>query len=665
MSQRAFGLRLMFTVLALAALSAVMAVACAGEESAAQAAPQQPVEAAPAAPAAPATGAAPAAQAAAAPAAPQQPAAAAPADPAMAAAEAAPAMAGATAAPVAAVRVAPEAGLVGQVAVDVPPQVQAVLDELGISLGQPPPATTMPKFGGTVKIAGLEPQTFDIQHYIGYQLRMANGYTHQRLMRYDQGPGHSPSAFIPVASLAESWDIQDGGLKFVLNLRKGVKWHDSPPGVDSLPAGLSGREVIASDWIFTFDRAQRVERATRQRQWLSDVASWEATDDYTLVLNNKNPVAALLQILAEPGLEVLAHEIEAKCGDYVDPFCANVGAGPWMFADHNPGVLTRMVRHPDFWDKPFPYIEEVVQIYIGDARAVDAAFRTGHVDLIGIDTCAISGERYEALSTSNPEMLYPSFSDSLNKRGIWMKQEEGKPWADIRVRRAVALSLDRVGWVNGPLGGYGIPFGGNLAYGTQFWLPDDEFGDASQWLKFDPDRAVALLAEAGYGPGDIDVTLVSSHAFGDRFTSEAELVGELLKNIGIDITLDIRPWELYQAVHYEGQFDDIAYNWSQSGTGPEDYMVNNFHSDKRGPQWFGIADPELDRLFDVFRTSFDPVERIKGVQAAGIRIVDQAYNPLGAYWIYFYGQNPRLVNYTYHDWFDMGHGMQYAWFVEE
>ena len=58
------------------------------------------------------------------------------------------------------------------------------------------------------------------------------------------------------------------------------------------------------------------------------------------------------------------------------------------------------------------------------------------------------------------------------------------------------------------------------------------------------------------------------------------------------------------------------------------------------------------------------MERTKLTQQAATRVIDQAYNPLGAYWIYFYGQNPRIVNYTYHDWMDNGHAMSYAWIVE-
>ena len=521
MFRRVINFRLLITVLALAALSAVMVAACGGADD------EEAKEVAPAATQAPV----------------------------VQAATAAPAVA-ATAAPVVAAPTADPEG-VTLAAVGVPAQVQAVLDELGLELGQPGVYDGTPKYGGTVRLQGLEPKTFDVHKYVSYRLRMTNGYTHLRIVRYDQGPGKSPSSYIPVPSVAESWDIEDGGKTIIFHLRKGVKWHDRAP--------VNGRDVVASDFVFTFDRIQRIEAAARQQEWLEKTESWEAPDDYTLIMRNREPVAAFLVFMAQTGMEVMAPEVEAACGDYGIPECSNIGAGPWMFDSYNPGVSTSMLRHPDYWEQPFPYIDEVVQLFFGDSRAQDAAFRTGKVDLIGTDTCAISGERFQALSTSNPELLYPSFADSLNKRGIWMKMDK-PPFNDIRVRRAVALSIDRVGWVKGPLGGFGLPFGGNLAYGTEYWLPDDGYGDASQWLKYDPERAVALLQEAGYGPGQLEVTMQSTSGYGERYAAEAEVSAGFLNEVGIKTELSMVDYASFTPVWRDGIFKELVYNWSQTGT---------------------------------------------------------------------------------------------------
>ena len=643
-------LRLLVTVMALVALAAVMAAACGEDEEAKKVAPaatQAPVvQAATAAPATAPTAAPAAVAPTAAPVA--QAATAAPVAP-----TAAPAVVAATAAPEV---------LAGVATIAYPPAVQAVLDELGIEMGQPGAADGSPKIGGTIRIAGLEVKTFDQHLNNSFRLQLTNSYTHLRLLRYDQGPGKSPGNYDPVPALAESWDVRDGGNTIVFHLRKGVKWHKSPPGVDSVPAGLGGRDVVASDWLWTWDRVDRIETAARQKNKLIDVESWSSTDDYTLIAHLKVPAAGFLSLITQPLMEVLAPEVEEACGDFSLPECADIGNGAWMFTSYEPGSLTRMNRNPDYWENPRPYIEEVVQLFFSDERAQDAAFRTGQVDLIGVDTLAISGERYRALSSSNPELLYPSFPDSLSKRGIWMRQ--GKPpFNDINVRRAVALSIDRVGWVKGPLGGFGIPFGGNMAYGTPFWLPDDEFGDASQWLKYDPQRAAELLAQSGYGPGDIQVTLDSTADYGERFSAEAEVVAGFMNAIGIDTTLVMRDYDSFIPVWRDGAYDYAAYTYSQHGVIPEEHLGTFFREDN-SEMFYGFSDPKLDALIDELTVTFDTDERIRITREASILVVDQAYNPLGPYWIYFYAQNPRIVNYTFHFQTTMGGAVSHAWIDE-
>ena len=600
-------LRLLVTVMALVALAAVMAAACgADEEEAKKVAPT---------------------------------------------ATQAPMVQAATAVPVA--PTAPPEVLAGVESIAFPPAVLAVLADLGVELGQPGAADGPPKTGGTIRITGLEVKTFDQHLNNSYRLQLTNSYTHLRLLRYDQGPGKPPGNYDPVPALAESWDVQDGGKKIVFHLRKGVKWHNKAP--------VNGREVVAADWLWTWDRVSRIETAARQQDKLKDVESWSSTDDYTLIAVLKVPSAGFLSLITQPLMEVLAPEVEAACGDFSKPECADIGNGPWMFTTNVPGSSTSFNRHPDYWENPRPYIEEVVQIYFGDERAQDAAFRTGQVDLIGVDSCGISGERYRSLGASNPEMLYPSFPDNLNKRGIWMRQDK-EPFSNVNVRRAVALSLDRVGWVKGPLGGFGMPFGGNMAFGTPFWLPDDQFGDASQWIKYDPERAVELLAQAGYGPGDIEVTLESTADYGGRFATEAELVAGFMNEIGIKTTLEMTDYDAHIPVWRDGNYKFAAYTFSQHGVLPEENL--GFFRAENSEKFFGFVDPQVDALIDELTVTFDADERIRLTREASIRIVDQAYNPLGPYWFYFYGQNPRIVNYTYHFQTTMGGAVAHAWIEE-
>jgi len=534
------------------------------------------------------------------------------------------------------------------------PRVQALVERLGLAdfLGVPGPSGLEPQFGGTIYVFGREPATFDPHRYQSYRIRMTNSYFHQRLLRFEQGAGHSPVSFVVEPSVAESWEIQDGGKKYVFNLREGVQWHDVDP--------VNGRELVASDVVFTYDRIGREDMANTQKQWLLHVTSVTAPDDYTVVMEASQPVAAMLQFVAKTNMEILAPEAEEKCGDFALPECAAAGLGPWIFQSYDPNVGTVNTRNPTFWDAPYPYIDKVVQLFFGDERSEDAAFRTGKVDILGIDTCGISGERYKGLKKTNPELIYPSFIDSLNRRGLHLKMDR-PPFNDVAVRRAASMAVNREGWVATCLDGFGIPFGGFLAHGNAYWIPDDEYGDGEKYLKFDPDGARQMLADAGYGPDDIHITLEGTTGYGPRFDCEVELFAEFLNDVGINTEISMVDYDSFVPVWNQGKFENAAFTYFGFGTMPEDWIVMPFHSAQRGIKHYGLNNPELDELLDGISTSFDSATRVSLTQEAAKIVVDQAYMINGAWWIYIYTQNPRVQDYGYLDVFDNALGIQYAW----
>lgn len=537
------------------------------------------------------------------------------------------------------------------------PRVKKIVDELQIPLYIPPAATSQPKYGGTLRIRTMEPKSFDIHQYVSYRLRIINSYTHERLTQFKIGPGTSPVEHIPVPSLAESWDIKDDGKTVVYHIRKGVKWHNKPP--------VNGRELKASDFVFTLDRIKRHEQAVYMNNILQNVESYEAPDDYTLVFRLKAPFAAFIYHMTRTGFEVLAPEVEKACGDYVKPECADIGTGPWMFESYTPGTHVVLKRNPDYWNKPYPYIETLQLIFMDDEKAQDAAFRTGKLDLIGVETDAINGERFRSLKQSNPEMVYQVFIDPFNRRAIYLKADK-PPFNDIRMRRAVSMAIDRVGWVKSVMGGYGIPFGGWLYPGNRYWLSDDEYGECAQYIQYNPEEAQRLVKEAGYGPGGkpLKVKLQSTPGYGEELAAEAELVGALLQSLGIEVDISMVDYNSFIPVWRDGKYEHIAYTFLGYGYDPDDWLLTPFHSEFNGTKYFGYKDPEFDKLLEAQARELNPEKRIKLTQDAAKHLVCQSYAIAAPARLYFLGINPRLKNYVYHDSFDNGHPLMMAWIEE-
>ena len=197
-----------------------------------------------------------------------------------------------------------------------------------------------------------------------------------------------------------------------------------------------------------------------------------------------------------------------------------------------------------------------------------------------------------------------------------------------------------------------------------FWLPDDEYGEAAQYIQYNPEAAKILLEEAGYGPGDIKITMPHTASYGERYASEGELMAGLLKDIGIEASLEMRDYDSFVPVWRDGNYENAVYTWLATGFLPEQWFVLPFHPEQRGKKAYGIDDPWMVEKLNELTGSLDSQERIDLSHELTKHIADQAYVVPAPWWIYFYAQNPRVKNYTYHDSFDNGAPLTKTW-VEE
>src|SRR5262249_14274054 len=102
-----------------------------------------------------------------------------------------------------------------------------------------------PKRGGILRVRGYDPPHFDHHQTISFKTNTTLSLVHSTLVRYKVGPEIPPGMFTVEPHLAERWEQPDD-TTYVFHLRQGVKWHNKPP--------LNGRELVAEDVKFTFDR---------------------------------------------------------------------------------------------------------------------------------------------------------------------------------------------------------------------------------------------------------------------------------------------------------------------------------------------------------------------------------------------------------------------------
>jgi peptide/nickel transport system substrate-binding protein len=147
-----------------------------------------------------------------------------------------------------------------------------------------------PKRGGILRVRGYDPVHFDHHLTNNAKTNTTLSFVHSTLVRYKVGAEIPPGTYTVEPHLAESWEEPDD-LTYVFHLRQGVKWHNKPP--------LNGRELVAADVKFTFDRFLQ-EKANVLRDTLESVDRVEVVDRYTVKFVLKEPFVWLVHRLANP-----------------------------------------------------------------------------------------------------------------------------------------------------------------------------------------------------------------------------------------------------------------------------------------------------------------------------------------------------------------------------
>src|SRR5215475_3341849 len=133
-------------------------------------------------------------------------------------------------------------------------------------------AAEQPKRGGILRVRGYDPPHFDHHQTISFKTNTTLSFVHSTLVRYKVGPEIPPGTFTIEPHLAERWEQPDE-TTYVFHLRHGVTWHNKPP--------LNGRELVAEDVKFTFDRFL-AEPGNVLRYVLEPVDRVEVVDRYTV-----------------------------------------------------------------------------------------------------------------------------------------------------------------------------------------------------------------------------------------------------------------------------------------------------------------------------------------------------------------------------------------------
>ena len=424
-------------------------------------------------------------------------------------------------------------------------------------------------------------------------------------------------------ALAESWQISPDGRTYTIQLKKGVRFHDSKV----FPSG-KGREVTAQDFVYTFKRL--IDPHTRSTgAWiLNDKLlrtptgrltpnCLEAVGRYTMKIRLQKPFAPFLEILSMPYAYVIPHEALAMYGREFREH--PVGTGPFVFQSWEEGQDLILVRNDHYWrrderNKPLPYLDAVQISFISDKKEAFHNFSQGKLSFVS----GIEGSSRDAILNrdgSVKESITQKFnvqkSTHLNTEylGIQLNpdkyEEKNHPLLDKRVRQALNYAIDRRKMVSFLQSNLGQPGVGGLVYN------DIKAYDTTHIKGYDynPIKAQQLLQEAGYpaGKGLQPLTLYVNPPQKER----CEYLQKQWASIGIEVNIEINPFTTHQQMVNKGEANFFRGSWASDYPDAENYlsMFYSPNASAYGSNKTCFRNAEFDQLYEQAQQESDMARR--------------------------------------------------------
>jgi peptide/nickel transport system substrate-binding protein len=335
--------------------------------------------------------------------------------------------------------------------------------------------------------------------------------------------------------LAESWSMDPDGKSYTFKLKKGVKFHD-------------GEAFDASDVKFSVERAKDDKSTNKAKKAVFDnIRRVDAPDAHTVILTLDNADPNFLFRMGENTAVIL--DPKSAAGTATKP----VGTGPFTFDDWKKGNSVTLKKWAGFRDTKAVKIERVTFRFINDPAARVAALLAGDID--GVPRL----DAPQAVKQLQADKRFDVVIGNTAGKGIVAINNKKKPFDDVRVRRAVMHAIDRKAFIDGVLEGLGKPIGSHFA------PTDAGYVDLTAATPYDPEKAKALLKEAGVAtPLNVTLTLPPPQ----YARKGGEVVAAQLAKVGIVAKIENVEWAQWLGGTFKGNFDLTIINHVE----PLDYM---------------------------------------------------------------------------------------------
>lgn len=373
----------------------------------------------------------------------------------------------------------------------------------------------------------------------------------------------------------------DGGMDVTWKLRPGVRWHDGVP-------------FTSADIKFTVEAINSPDYNPESTDGFDRITAVDTPDSLTAVVHYREPYAPYELQFIRGALP--RHVLEGKDIDNASEYNRNpLGTGPYKVAEWKTGEYILLERVPGYWrGATYPRIARILFKFIPNTTTRINQLKSGEAHVAAL----VPWDKYRELQGVPGLTIHRLMGNSYEH--ITLNQRQVPAFRDVRVRRALVHAIDRELLAKTVLDGLAPVIDGAIQ--PLSWA----YTDSVRRYPYDPARAKALLDEAGWRDANGDglrekegvplaFTLLTQAGFAIR-ENIAQAVQRQLRDIGVDMKIQLVDGTAISSLWFEGKFDAMLHWWHM----PSDPEITLFFASDRTPPAGRninyVADDSLDTL---------------------------------------------------------------------
>ncbi|MEW1835715.1 ABC transporter substrate-binding protein [Microbacterium sp. NPDC079995] len=435
-----------------------------------------------------------------------------------------------------------------------------------------------PAQGGTLEYAinaqpgtgGLDPILASNQASAVFQAQIYEG-----LLTRDESGEIQPS-------LATDYEIVDE-LTYDFTIREGVKFSD-------------GTDLTVDDVVFSFNTWNA--STSSRKALIRGLATVEATDESTVRFTFTEPNGSFLNGTAGNNVFYVFSRAWYESTSEEDRQRSALGTGPFALSEWNDGVNLTLDRNEHYWGEDQPVVDAINFQIVPDESARLALVQQGSVDIASFTDAAVAQQAEDAGYTIG-DAAY------TRKLSVYLNPAEDSPLADVRIRQALSLSLDREQIVELATGGFGA-VSLHVAAGDP---AAPEIDQSTPMYTRDLDAAKALLEDAGYDGEPIELSYPSDYTTDD--IPVFEVLQQQAADAGINVELVATPWaDISRIFTYGESWTDMVAIWNRWNPDMGGYFTQLLVDDQAMAYFDGLPDADRAReLYAELMSETDPAAR--------------------------------------------------------